>query len=216
MRTNYISDQRILRFIKASDTIKCIKLSIIQDKEIFYNCKIFDGGALVHFLKPGSFSIFQQYTENILIKYICSKLSDITRVDIVWDQCFDNSLKNKTREKCGRGIRRKVSLQTAIPCNWKGFLHNSKNKIELFDFLTKPVSEYQFENKEVQITKRNTMLTVAVAGTNSIAIYTHKEADTGIIIRLLDAAEKGMKNIIIRTVDSDILRIVLGQFELTR
>ena len=127
-----------------------------------------------------------------------------------------NALINKTREKCGRGIRRKVSLQTAIPCNWKEFLHNSKSKIELFDFLTKPVSEYQFENKEVQITNRNTMLTVAVAGTNSIDIYTHKEADTRIIIRLLDAAEKGMKNIIIRTVDSDILRIVLGQFELTR
>ena len=58
------------------------------------------------------------------------------------------------------------------------------------------------------------MSTVAVAGTNSMDNCTHEQADTRLIIYLLDAAEKGMKNIIIRTVDSDIFTIVLGQFEL--
>ena len=58
------------------------------------------------------------------------------------------------------------------------------------------------------------MSTVAVAGTNSMGICTHEEADTRLMIQLLVAAEKGMKNIIFRTVDSDILTILLGQFEL--
>ena len=58
------------------------------------------------------------------------------------------------------------------------------------------------------------MLTVAVVGANSMDICTHEEADTRLIMYLLDAAEKGVKNIIIRTVDNDILTIVLGYFEL--
>ena len=89
-----------------------------------------------------------------------------------------------------------------------------RNKIELFDFLTKDISEYQFENKEVQITKRNTMLTVAVAGANSMDIWTHEEADTRIIVHLLDAAEKGIKNIFIRTVNSDTHNGIGRRFEL--
>ena len=80
----------------------------------------------------------------------------------------------------------------------------------MFDFLTKTVSEYQFENKEVQITKQNIILTIAL--TETMNIYTH-EWDTRIIIHLLRGAEKQMKNVIIRIVGSDILRIVLGKFE---
>ena len=83
----------------------------------------------------------------------------------------------------------------------------------MFDFLTKTVSECQFENKEVQITKQNTILTIAL--TETMGICTH-EGDTRIIIHLLDAAQKRMKNVIIRIVDSDILRIVLGKFEQIR
>ena len=53
-----------------------------------------------------------------------------------------------------------------------------------------------------------------MVGTNSMSICTNEEAVTRLIIHFLDAAEKGMKNIIIRTVDSDILTIVLEKFEL--
>ena len=158
-------------------------------------------------LKPAPFSTSRQYAENILIRCICAEWNNVNRVDIFWDQYFDNSLKNTTRKKRGGEIRRNVSPQKAIPINWKDFL---RNKIKLFDLLTKAVSEYQFENKEVQITTQNTIFTIALAGTNSMDICTH-EGNTRIIIHLLDTAEKQMKNI-----DSDIIRIVLGQFELIR
>ena len=62
-----ITDQGILRYSKKSDIIKCIKPSVVQDEEIIFSCKIFDGGALVHLLKPAPFSTFHQYAENILI-----------------------------------------------------------------------------------------------------------------------------------------------------
>ena len=58
------------------------------------------------------------------------------------------------------------------------------------------------------------MLTVAVAGTNSMDIWTHEEADTRIIVHLLDAAEKGIKNIFIRTANSDTHNGIGRRFEL--
>ena len=55
-----ISDEGILRPSKKSDIIKCIKRSVVQEEEIVFDCKIFDGGAIVHFLKPAPFCTFQQ------------------------------------------------------------------------------------------------------------------------------------------------------------
>ena len=80
----------------------------------------------------------------------------------------------------------------------------------MFDFLIKAVSKYQFGNKEAHINNQNTTSTIAVVGTNSTDICTHEEADTRLLINLLDEAEKTMKNIVIWTVNSDILTIVLG------
>ena len=74
--------------------------------------------------------------------------------------------------------------------------------------------EYQFGNKEVHITKQNIKSKVAAPRTNSMDICTYDEADARLVIHILGAAENGIKNIIIRTVDSNILTIVLGQFEL--
>lgn len=167
-------------------------------------------------LKHTPFSVFQQYPENNFIQYICSELNNANRVDIVWYQFFDNSLKNTMKDKGDRGIGSKSSPQTAVPSNSKknskkqflkkkskNFLRNSKNKIELLDFVTKTLSGYQFGTKEVHITKGNTISTVA-----------HEKADTRLIMHLLDAAEKAMKANIIRKVDSYIRTIVLGKFKL--
>ena len=138
----FISDQVILRSSKQFDAIKFITT---------FDCKIFDGVALAHLLKHTPFSVFQQYPENSFIQYICSELNNANRVDIVWYQFFDGSLKNAIKHKRDRGIRSKSSPQTAVPSNSKKNSKkeslktlNFKNKIELFDFVTKTVSGYQF------------------------------------------------------------------------
>ena len=45
---------------------------------------------------------------------------------------------------------------------------------------------------------------------------TQEEADARVIIHLLHAAATGHKKIVIRTVDTDILIILIGQFHLIR
>ena len=56
------------------------------------------------------------------------------RLDLVWDTYLPESLKESTREKRGKGVRRKVSGQTKLPGKWMDFLRDSKNKEELFAF----------------------------------------------------------------------------------
>ena len=73
--------------------------------------------------------------------------------DIVWDVYKRNSLKESTREKRGKGVRRKVSGPTKLPSNFKDFLRDSKNKEELFNFLTNKVSNCDFlSGEQVYIT----------------------------------------------------------------
>ena len=52
------------------------------------------------------------------------------RLDIVWDQYKQDSLKADTREKQGKlkGIRRKVAASTKLPGNWQDFLKDNANK----------------------------------------------------------------------------------------
>ena len=94
---------------------------------------------------------FDDYAENVFIPHICNQSS--RRVDVVWDTYVCGSLKDSTREKRGKGIRRKVSGATKVPPNWMQFLRDSVNKEELFAFLTNKVAEYNWpENKRVYIT----------------------------------------------------------------
>ena len=76
------------------------------------------------------------------------------RIDIIWDIYRAESLKESTREKRGKGIRRKVSGQANMPSNFQDFLCDSRNKEELFNFLTDKVSSYNGYplDKEIYIT----------------------------------------------------------------
>ena len=59
---------------------------------------------------------------------------------VVWDIYTPDSLKESTRGKRGKGVRRKVSGKTKLPGNWMDFLRDSVNKKELFTFLTSKVA----------------------------------------------------------------------------
>ena len=62
-----------------------------------------DGAAIVQMLKPGSAKTFSEYA------HLATYRGDVSRVDLDWDQCIPNSLKQTTRSKRGRGVRRRVA-----------------------------------------------------------------------------------------------------------
>ena len=61
------------------------------DPPPLYDCKIFDGAAVVHALPSTTVSTFDSYAENVFIPFILNHLQSSKRVDIVWDMYKANS-----------------------------------------------------------------------------------------------------------------------------
>ena len=100
---------------------------------------ILDGAVVVHMLHLGTAKTFQEYADFVFVPNISSQINKTSRVDVVWHVYLPDSLKGTTRQKRGKGIRRRVSLFTTIPKSWKDFLRVDDNKIELFKFLAQHV-----------------------------------------------------------------------------
>jgi hypothetical protein len=135
-----------------------------------------------------------------------------TRLDVVWDTYIPDSLKESTRDKRGKGVRRKVSGLAKLPTNWLDFLRDPKNKEELFSFLTSRVSEFICPpSKSIHITSG---ASVVPRGERSgqMSLCNHEEADTRIVVHILHALEQDMKIIKVRTVDTDVVTILIGAY----
>jgi hypothetical protein len=175
-----------------------------------FDCKILDGPAVVHFLSTAGAITFENYAKNAFIPYLEQQLQTCSRLDIVWDRYFEHSLKESTREHRGKGLRRKVEGHLKLPGNWMNFLRESSNKRDLFDFLSLRVESHQFPtNKSVYITKKEYVLT---SSSNKMPKCTHEEADTRIMVHLIHALEGGKQLIQVRTVDTDVIVILIGNF----
>ena len=100
----------------------------------------------------------------------------VDRVDIVWDTYKVVSLKSSTREKRGKGIRRRVTSSTAVPKDWQDFLHFDDNKEELFQYLSQVSSAWASDsNKEIVVTDGIEVLVSPVRDTTSLAPCLHEE-----------------------------------------
>ena len=91
-------------------------------------------------LRPGAAKTFFDYAQKVFSPYILSQLEHVSRVDVVWDEYFPESLKAETRSKRGKGVRRRVEPSSVIPGNWPEFLRIEDKKAELFFFLATSVT----------------------------------------------------------------------------
>ncbi|KAG1674646.1 Pinin [Nymphon striatum] len=180
-----ISDGGRLRQGTKADLIQCFdKLHETQLNEPKVSAVIVDGAAVVQILKPGTAKTFQDYSQNVFVPYIAKLLAQVSRVDVVWDVYQQCSLKSSTRERRGTGSRRKV-----LP--FVNVILIANNGKEVFatdgpDVLCAPDCE----------------------DLSSVSPCSHEEADTRIFVHCMDAALKGHKSIMIRTVDTDVVLAV--------
>ena len=93
---------------------------------------ILDGADIVNMLRPGTAKTSKAYVTDVFVPYVLSQLQHVKRLGIVWDRCIADSLKFETRSTRGKGIRRKVEPQSAVPGNWQAFLRIDANKTEPF------------------------------------------------------------------------------------
>ncbi|KAL9966137.1 hypothetical protein ACROYT_G024162 [Oculina patagonica] len=201
-----------LRFGKKSDLIKCVN-RVSPPAPASYDVKVFDGAAIVHALPVSSVSTFSQYADSTFLPFLENQLKSTKRIDVVWDEYRSASLKDATREKRGKGVRRKVAGHVKLPQNWQAFLEDSSNKKELFDFLTKQVETASFpDDKFVYITSGENV--ISSCPRQQMQSCNHEEADTRILVHVKDALAKGGRSVLVCTVDTDVVVILIAQFHM--
>lgn len=100
---------------------------------------IFDMPAIVHMIRPNKANSFLEYAEQQLLPYLESERSQASRIDAVWDQYKEGSLKNQTRMKrLGESVSKRRIVEGKLPISkgkhWDEFLKVSENKDQLFSF----------------------------------------------------------------------------------
>ena len=124
---------------------------------------------------------------------------------------FQTVWKNLLEKKRGNGIRRKVSDQAKLPGNWLGFLRDPEDKKELFSFLTGKVAQFRhLEGTSLNITSDESVL--SWGSSFQMGKCNHEEANTWIVVHILHARKQGSKSVLVRTVDTDVIVILVGQF----
>jgi hypothetical protein len=177
-----------------------------------------DGAAIVQMLLPRTARTFEQYSENIFIPFIKSKLNGNKTVHLVWDKYQNNSLKQFERDRRERGVGKSqaynVTAKTRIPKSWQAFLRVSENKEQLFRFLSEQVLAACKDN-EVYVTMDDKVLSTTPLDFQSLTPCTHEEADSRLILHLSHASNHGHESVIIKTVDTDVVVLGLSNFHQT-
>ena len=114
-------------------------------------------------------------------------------------------------KKRGIGFRRKVNSTSLAPTNWKNFLRSSENKTELFRFLSTEIHKHS--HGEI-ISAFNNTITNNIEEVMLFLCHTNQEeADTHVFLHVKEMAVKGFHKVMIRTVDTDLVILVISMFE---
>ena len=132
-------------------------------------------------LKPIGYRTLQDNADSIYMRYLCSQLDTVSRLNIIWDVYEENSLKSATQMKRGAGTRRRVELNVRVPSNWQGFHRDDKNKTELFKYLAEKTMS--LGNEEQVISTKGTFIccTKEREDVRLLAPCEHEGADSRIL-----------------------------------
>lgn len=119
-------------------------------------------------------------------------------------------IKESTQQNRGKGVRRKFAGKTKLPGNSANLLPYPTNKQELFAFLSNKISTVDCPEDKESITSGTTSI---IKGTNRpIAPCDHEEADTRLLIHIIDALLNDCTSCLVRSVDTDVIAILIGNF----
>ena len=204
-----LSDQGTLRLptrkselTESLEALTTSELSMPKDVDVM----VIDGAAAVNMIKPiVTHKTFSDYSHGCFIPYIEAQLAHVKRVDVVWDEYKDDSLKAMTRSKRGPGVRQKVEGKNKLPRNWKEFLRVNSNKQELFEYLATCLSKV-LSCKQIITTYGEGIMSVHPCDKiDQLQPCTQEEADTRMLLHTYHAVQCGHKRILLRTVDTDVL-----------
>ncbi|KAK3742384.1 hypothetical protein QZH41_002604 [Actinostola sp. cb2023] len=199
---------------KKSELADCLKTHTTPLTEMpgDIDVTIIDGAVVVNMVKPGiDERTFSEYATGSFIPYIKAQLRHVRRLDVIWDEYVENSLKATTRCKRGSGVRQRVEADNRLPRKWQDFLRVDENKRELFKFLAECVVASTDAQKQVISTYGEQVLcSIPRESISSLAPCKHEEADTRMLLHAADAVQSGHNKILLRTVDTDVLVLAVA------
>jgi hypothetical protein len=198
---------------KKSELVECLQdgVTLQSNMPTGINTIIIDAAVIVNMIKPRVEKTFTDYANKSFLPFIKAQLRHADRVDIVWDEYIENSLKATTRGQRGTGVRRRVTPINQLPRNWSSFLREDSNKRELFVFLADCVSSLDVDGQVITTHGQDVRCTIPRA-TTSLSPCTHEEADTRMLLHAADAVQQGDQKILLRTVDTDVLVLAVAVF----
>ena len=209
-----VSKNEMRSGVKA-DLLRCLEADLPEHNGVpVADATIIDGAAVVQMLNPGTSKPFQEYGERVFAPYIAAHLEKSNRVDLVWDVYLPASLKASTRQKRGKGTRKRMAPSTVMPKDWKDFLGVDQNKTELFAFLSHKVVRLPLaDGKELYASDGSVVVcSPAESYLARLALCLQEEADTRLLLHAADAVQKGCKKVTIPTVDTDVVVLAVASF----
>ena len=193
-----------------ADIVTCLeKICPSNIKTPKISALILDGSVIVHLLNPINCKTFAEYSIKVFQSYLLKQLHNIQRLDIVWDRYFPNSIKGMTRDLRGKGTRRKLSPTGILPKDWQNFLRCEENKTELFQYLAYSLKDMDIpKNKSIYSTYNDKVMLFG-EGT-AMPDCNHEESDTRIFVHVCHYLHSGHQNIMIRSVDSDVVVLAVS------
>ena len=174
--------------------------------------KVIDGAAFINMNGPKSLTTYGKYCEDELLSKLKFTSQNTKRLDLVFDVYNENSLKSKTRENRGGGMRISVRKDTPICKDFQNFMRNDTNKKELI----KIIADVAIQIPETLVTIVATIGSKIASNSSleklNIEPCNHEEADTRLLLHVLYGANSGIKKVSIITVDMDIVVIALRHF----
>ena len=207
-----LSDRGKHKLGTKSDIVRFLEDAIEEQDDITPSVEVvvLDGPAIVHMLKPAAASTFREYAQDVFLPYVEHQLDKAHRVDVVWDDYRTDSVKAQMRDMRGKGIRRRVEPNNAVPKNWAEFLRINENKTELFAFLSREIVTISTD-KQVICTLDRDVICCQPMDKEGQSPCSHKEADSRMMVHVAHAANT-YNNILIRTVDSDVVVLAVYAF----
>ena len=185
------------------------------ENEPHANAIIIDGASRINACRPSTGTTFYAYGMEEIIPRIEKYATEYIETHLVFDIYMKDSLKSQTRQKRGRGARRKVVDTTKTPSNWASFLRVDANKTELFGYLAKKLAS-ALTNNVIFITKGDSVLcTTTQDKLAELQGCTHEEADMRMFLHAAYSARHGATAAIIVSSDADVVVIAVSLMQLS-
>ena len=159
---------------------------------------------------------FNEFADEV-IEFVKNLSSGCSHIDVVCDSYFDNSLKSHTREDCGCGQFFPFTEATNIPKDFQGnFLRHNRNKVPLNSFLTGKLLTHDFGRVIVFISVNSGVKCNSTDVSEEVLHIgrTQEDADTKIIVHVKHCLLNGFRNIVVKTVDIDVVTLLLAHLSL--